>query len=293
MDYSILYAAANIQLLEEKIFKNADKLGSSYNRFQDIDNVQKNKIVELSKSFYNSVSGNLMAQNYTNILNYLSTSNGKCKLCDTREITGCYNPTYDEYLVFAISSCDPECKMFTSYLKCNSKLNHDRKKNIVRKELGFFSEVLFKAEKDYYFKYINDLICDVTIDNSSYLSLISSTPSSFDDVSTERFDQISKLALLWNASVNEEHKYTTCLYNLIYQYKLLGINSLEEKLLFFVCAVDPELKLLSIYDEESKTNIMILRSLDEVGFYNPNLIKIEKTINKKFMPQKIVSEWSL
>ena len=112
-------------------------------------------------------------------------------------------------------------------------------------------------------------------------------------MSTERFDQISKLALLWNASVNEEHKYTTCLYNLIYQYKLLGINSLEEKLLFFVCAVDPELKLLSIYEEESKTNIMKLRSLDEVGFYNPNLIKIEKTINKKFMPQKIVSEWSL
>lgn len=294
MEYNSHFAgSSNITCLEGKVFKDAVNLGKNYNRFESIDINQKDRIQTLSSAFFNSLDEKLVAQKYARVLNYLSTLYGKSKLCDTRGTTGFIAPTYDEYLAFVISSCDPDCKMFTTYLKCDKKLSHDKKRNIVRKETEFFSELLLKAEKDYYFKFINNLICDVGLDNSSYLSLLTNMIKSFDDVSFERFDEISKLALLWNFSASEEHRYTTCLYNIIYQPKLLGLNSVSEKMLFFITAVDPDLKLLTIYEEETRINMIKNRSLVELGFYNPNLIKIEKLVKNKYMPEKKVSAWSL
>lgn len=293
MDYNSHFASSNLTYLEERIFKDSEKLGPSYNRFEDIDDKQREKIQNLSNNFYYSHDTGLRSQNYANILEYLSTAFGKTQLSKT----GGYRdnvlvPSYDEYLTFIISSCDPQCSMYLTYLRCDNKMSYNYKKNMVRKEVGFFSELLLRAEKDYYHKFINDLLTDVRIDNSPYLSIILNNSNiSFDNISSERFESISKLALLWNASVDENHKYTTCLYNLIHQSKLLGIKSAEEKILFLVCALDPELKLLSIFEEESKMDKIKSRCLVEVGFYNSNFIKIEKIVMHKYMSDKKISEW--
>lgn len=292
MEFNSHYNADNISFLENKIFKDHLKISKEYNNFNDITFEQKNLISNLSNSFLNLCHNNIRSQYYIDVLKYLSTPLGRERLAATKYDVFRFVPSYDEYLVFVISSLDPECSMFTTYLQCDKKLTKNEKINIVRKKAGFFSEIIFKAEKDYYFKFVNNLLTDVKIDSSSYIDLIASAYKSFDNISQDRFEVISKIADVWNYVVNPESKYTTCSYNLIHQSKLLGLNSLEDRIVFFICAVDPELKLLSIYEDENRTNIMKYRSLLELGFYNPRFIQIEKDFRNKYMPDKKVSEWS-
>lgn len=291
MSFESHFNIENVLYLENKIFKDHLKLGKDYNGFKDISINQKERIENLSTSFLSSNYGKLNCQNYIIILRYLSTALGREKLVSTRDEFSGYIPTYDELLTFAITSLDPECKMFTNYLKCNNNLSEKEKRNAIRNEIGFFSKFLLDAEKDYYFKFINELLTDVSQDNSSYINLIVSSFKSFDNVSIERFESISKMADMWNFVVSPDKRFATCTYNLIHQAKLLGLKSLEERIIFFIAAVDPDLKLLSIYSDENRTDVMRRRSLDEVGIYNPRLIKIEEQLKEKFMPNKKVSEW--
>ncbi len=293
MQFESHFNIENVLYLENKIFKDHTKLSKEYNKFKEITDTQKERISNLSTSFLYSNYGKIRSQNYIIVLRYLSTQLGREKLISTRDEYLGYIPTYDEFLTFVISCLDPSCKMFTTYLKCNNNLSEKDKQSIIRKEMGFFSKILLDAEKDYYFKFVNELFTDVRQDNSSYINLIVSLFKTFDNVSEEKFESISKMANVWNYVVNPDSKCTTCTYNLIHQSKLLNLNTLEDRIIFFILAVDPDLKLLSIYEDENRIDVMKYRSLNEVGIYNPKLIKIEEQFRKKYMPDKKISEWSM
>lgn len=283
MEFSSFHSNDNISYLEEKIFKDSLRKKKLFNKFIDIDNVQLKKIAELSTNFYEQKKTYLMSQNYTNVLNYLSTPYGKEKLAKTKNTDRTIS-TYDENLAFIITCCDPECKMFKTYLACDNSLTKTEKNNAARNSVGFFSKRIVYAERDYYFKFINKLLTDVKVDNSNYINLVSPYINSFNTVSQERFIELYDMAVLWRNKINKEATYTTCLYNIINQASLLGLNNIEEKFTFFISTIDPELHLLDIYEEECRFEFIEKRSLEELGFYNKNLIKIEKTYQKHFYP---------
>lgn len=283
MEFSSFHSNDNISYLEEKIFKDSLRKKKLFNKFIDIDNAQLKKIAELSTNFYEQKKTYLMSQNYTNVLNYLSTPYGKEKLAKTKNTDRTIS-TYDENLAFIITCCDPECKMFKTYLACDNSLTKTEKNNVARNSVGFFSKRIVYAERDYYFKFINKLLTDVKVDNSNYINLVSPYINSFNTVSQERFIELYDMAVLWRNKINKEATYTTCLYNIINQASLLGLNNIEEKFTFFISTIDPELHLLDIYEEECRFEFIEKRSLEELGFYNKNLIKIEKTYQKHFYP---------
>ena len=269
MEFSSFHSNDNISYLEEKIFKDSLRKKKLFNKFIDIDNVQLKKIAELSTNFYEQKKTYLMSQNYTNVLNYLSTPYGKEKLAKTKNTDRTIS-TYDENLAFIITCCDPECKMFKTYLACDNSLTKTEKNNAARNSVGFFSKRIVYAERDYYFKFINKLLTDVKVDNSNYINLVSPYINSFNTVSQERFIELYDMAVLWRNKINKEATYTTCLYNIINQASLLGLNNIEEKFTFFISTIDPKLHLLDIYEEECRFEFIEKRSLEELGFYNKN-----------------------
>ena len=138
-----------------------------------------------------------------------------------------------------------------------------------------------------------ELLTDVKIDKSLYITIARECINNFDDITLERFDDINKLASLFIYSTNEESRYTTCLYNIIYQPNLLNLNNLNEKIVFLISCVDPELNLLTIYEEECKNETIKNRCIEELGFYHKDLIRFENMYKNRFMPDKKISDWSL
>lgn len=273
----------NIDTTEEKIFKNRSKSKKLFNNFNDISTEQLDKIKILATKFSNLVMNNKSYKNYYAALQYLSTGYGKQKILSTREYYYDMNPTYDEYMAFVIAACDPTCEMYKAYISCDESLTLFNKKNEARRKVGFFRQIVLQAEKVYYLKYINKLLTNVNKNNTNYLGLLCKIFKSFDNIDSKRCEELKELSIIWNDYTEENSKFQTCIYNLIYQSHLLKINSFEEKLIFFINCIDPELKLLNIYEEENHFDIIKKRSLDELGYYLKDLIFVEKEYKKRFL----------
>lgn len=276
----------NSAYLEGKIFRDScnKNTNKEYNKFKNISFEQKNRISIISTNFMESnPNDKLLPNRYLNCLNYISTKYGKEKIIFTREEFTIKSPTYDEIMTFIITGCDPECELFTTYISCDKKLSHEEKANIARNKLGFFSDRVLKAEKDYYFKFINKLLTNVTIDSTNYITLLASSIKNFDEIDNEKFEDIRKKSLLFSYGIDDNNRYTTCIYDIIHQSKLLNLNTLQEKLVFFISTVDPELKFLEIYEEECKAEIIKYRAFIELGFGNNTILKLEKLYKQKFL----------
>ena len=293
MEFLSHFETENIVYLEEKIFRDLNSKTTQFNNFKDIDMNQIEKIYNLSNNFLNNTNEKLQSKKYTALLKYLSTPYGKNKIISTREISNNTIPTYDEYLAFIITGCDPDCNLFKTFIGADDSLSKREKINLARKTVGFYSKRFMLAEKFYFFKYKKELLTDVKIDKSPYITIARECINNFDDITLERFDNINKLASLFIYSTNEESRYTTCLYNIIYQPNLLNLNNLNEKIVFLISCVDPELNLLTIYEEECKNETIKNRCIKELGFYHKDLIRFENMYKNRFMPDKKISDWSL
>ena len=293
MEFKSHFDADNIYYLEEKIFRDSNRETSLFNYFKDIDISQIERIYNLSNNFLNNNRGDIRSKNYVNLLKYLSTPFGKDRIVRTREEIYNAIPTYDEYLAFIITGCDPDCELFKTYISADNSLSNNEKINLARKKVGFFSKRFLLAEKYYFFKYKNELLIDVRVDKSKFIGNAYEYIDSFDKVTLEKFDDISKKALLFRYATNDESRLTTCLYDIIYQPNLLDLNSIDERIVFLIAAIDPELKLLTIYEEECRTEFIKKRALEEVGFYDKSLIDFERKYKDRFMPDKKLSSWSL
>ena len=77
-------------------------------------------------------------------------------------------------------------------------------------------------------------------------------------------------------------KYNTSLatYSVIDQKKLLGLNNSYEQLALFILLVDGELDMLRIYEEESRMPNVEKRIIEDFGYYNSELLNLEKKFHK-------------
>lgn len=275
----------NYDLIEEKVFKSRSNY-KEYNKFKNISIEQLKQIITLADNFKKTSFEKLRVRNYRKVLQYLSTGYGKTKLLSTRGYYNDTNPSYDENMAFVIAALDPTCELFKAYISCESTMKKFDKESIARNKIGFFSKILLEAEKDYYFKYINKLLTNVNEDNTKYLSLLCKMFRSFDNLEENRLNELKDLSIIWNKYTNDNSKFQTCIYNLLHQSDLLSTSILEEKLAFFINCVDPELKILDIYEEECTYPRIEARIKEEFGYYLKDLINLEKEYKSKFIHNK-------
>lgn len=275
----------NINLLENSIFRD----DSRFNCFKDIDEETKQKITLLAQKFINTKFGDNKLENYLEVLLFLNSSRGRFSTNPNGHTL--FFRTYDEVVLFYIYCCDPDLITYKNsiFLDNNSQSYIN---NATRKELGFYNEKLLKYEKILFLETTKNLVTGVRNKNTAYLTLIISTTHSFEKTTPERFSEIKLLAEKWIKNQIKGTELQTCSYNLVNQSDLLKLNSVEEKVIFFISALDPELEALSIYEEESRISSLKKRINEVLGFYYDNLFKLEQLYSKKFIPEKDSYSWT-
>ena len=222
--------------------------------------------------------------------------------------------TFDERVAFLIMMVDPELVLFREYLKLNviskeeiTKVEDKKERaallqkrnqailnfqSTVREKLGFYDAKLIKYEEMYFNKFLGEkeLITEVGNNNQEAIIFRAKVLSNFDSVSDERFEQLKDIAQGCLSIAPYDTKVAT--YSVINQKKLLGLSGMAEQLALFILLVDSELDMLRIYEEESMMSEVERRIIEQFGYYNPELLKLEKKFHKRFCPDKELSFWT-
>lgn len=226
-------------------------------------------------------------------------------------------PTFDERLVFLIYTLDPEFKISDLYMSApyptyfqrenadqktldkfdEQKYEIDRIINSKIPEVAGFSDPFFNFfEKKFYAKKIlpTTLQKNITSNYVDELLTICRATKHFTNVTPEEYETTLKLAKQYLAQFENTPSPNTVAFNLLKQNKLIGgNNTIKQIAMLFVTLVDPDLNMLKIYYDESMYQKMEKRSNEELGFYNPELIRLEVEYHKAFTPNKLVSEWQI
>lgn len=284
----------------EKEFKNFENLTEEdFIRIENKIQLKEDVIQEKTKKPLDKLT------KYMEILTYLTNPNIHLEF-----------KTFDERILFLIMCEDPNLITFKEFLKTNLTSTQDIKKEQnpkareelekkraqeildlqtrVRNQIGFFDSKLLKFEKIYFQKFLSkqELISEVKQDNITILIALLPFINSFESISEEDFALLQKKAQLWLAETNAVNDLYTAAYSCEYQNETLGLKNLSEKLAFLILTGDPDLKCLQIYEEESRTDEVKRRCLEELNYYNENLIKLEKLYHDRFCPNKELSPWT-
>lgn len=225
--------------------------------------------------------------------------------------------TYDEKVYFLITCLDPNLEFYKLYLShdittsrqienAKDKEEKERLKELrstqlskfrtaARVNIGYYDPVMLRYEMAFFEKYLSnktlwrDIQADYSknfLDNSSYIR-------TFDIVRDERYQEINQKVMEYLSVMGEDLTYKNLSFHLIAQNELLGVKTNREKAIFFILTLDPELDILSIFDEESKWENIIRRVKEKFGFYDERLIRLERLFASKFMQEKFNDPWTL
>jgi hypothetical protein len=226
-------------------------------------------------------------------------------------------PTYDERMLFLIKLMDPDVTIAQAYMQAPFKtsyeiakadeeekeycLEHNRKlraiiNNEIVKMVGFTDPDFVFFERKYYAKFIrpNQLEKNITSNFVNELFDICKCVRHFRTVTPENYETSVELAKNYLAQFDETPSANTIAFNLLKQNKAVGgDNTIKQIALLFILLVDPELNMLKIYYDESMYPKMEERSMEELGFYNPELLRLEVEYHRAFTPEKKISEWQI
>lgn len=285
--------------------------GKESNRFMDLT---EEDLKELAKKV--EEKRKIMAENvnyrtkympkfdvYQSTLEYLTSTNIHLKY-----------KTFDERVAFLILMVDPNLIAYREYLKLNAKSKEDIAKvedkneraallqernqaiinfqSNVREKLGFYDPKLIKYEEMYFNKFFSEkeLITEVGNNNQEAVIFRAKVLRDFNGVSDERFEQLKDIAQGCLAIAPYDTKVAT--YSVINQKKLLKLSGIAEQLALFILLVDSELDMLKIYEEESMMSEVERRIIEQFGYYNPELLNLEKKFHKRFCPDKELGFWT-
>lgn len=223
--------------------------------------------------------------------------------------------TFDERMLGLIMEVDPHFVTYrlfrnlvvSSKTKINQAQTEEERQELIdareqelaeyrrqtREALGFYDGKMLKYESILYKKLL-DVYEKVAREN--YLpSFLNKTRivRSFSSISPEKYDEIAKKTAEWNAATEGIGNAKLATYALVEQNNLLQLSNLKEQVLFFIMAVDPTLRMLTIYEEESRIPEVKRRITEEFGFMSDDLLRIERLYHSTFCPDKKISAWSL
>ena len=292
------------------------KLYQKARSFKNFEDLTENDLARIAKKVYykqernqeptllNHVSNKL--SKYLNTLRYLTNPQIHIEF-----------PNYDERIIYLIMSSDPNLVIYKEFLKrnitsikeINSEQDIRKKEELIEKRnseimeyqakvrslIGFYDSQLLKFEEIYFKKFTSkyELITEVRQDYTTKLLAIVPLFKNLSSLSQERFKDIQEKATIWLTETNAKNNLQTVAYSCNVQKETIGLNSILEQLVFFILVADPNLKCLQIYEEESKMNEVQRRIEEEFGYYNINLILLEKMYHQAFCPDKELSPWTL
>lgn len=234
----------------------------------------------------------------------------------TKSYTSEYVTSYDDRVIFLIRSTDPNLEALQTYLKYDfpssekiknlqtsnpseaNVLKEQRKKEQnkcsteIREKIGFYDPQLLKYEIIFQKKFglnISSLAC-VKKDYSNQLFNHANFIRTFSQ-NAEKIKELEQLAQEFIATFAKENLYTTTIYHILYNHKKLKLENLEDQFVFLISTCDPTLKLLAIFEEENTWDNVKKRALEELGFFNKDLIRIEKIYYSTLKPELDVSPW--
>ena len=224
--------------------------------------------------------------------------------------------TFDEKMAFMIKMCDPNLVTYREFLKRSImsfgeiskvkdmderiRLVREREQTLadyeaaVREQIGFYDPKLLPYEKSFFKRYYSEkeLITGVNTNNQDNLIFRAKFLKDFDSVSDERYQELINLAQSLLALVPDKFNTSSATYSVLEQKKLLGLKSTAEQLALFVLLVDSELDMLRIYEEESMMPRVKERIIEEFGYFDTELLALERKYHKRFCPDKKVSVWT-
>lgn len=225
--------------------------------------------------------------------------------------------SFDEKIAFLIMMVDPELVIYKEYLKANIMSTSDianvedekeraalvAKRNEaiidyqtkVRDIVGFYDSKLLKYEEMYFNKFFCDkeLVTDVNnSSNQNFFMLKSKLLKNFDNISDERFEELKNIAQACLSLTDDKYTLGSAVFNVNNQKKLLGLKNLAEQVTLFILLVDSELDMLKIYEEESRMKNVEDRITEQFGYFDVQLLILEKLFHSRFCPDKELSIWS-
>lgn len=294
-----------IENLQTKLYQREKE----HKKFQ---NLSEEQLAEVAKKVYkkqenkgNAQSNESKLDRYYKTLQHLTNPYIHCDL-----------KTYDERIAFLIMMTDPYLITYKEFLKLNLVSNEEiakeedekekrillekRKKALldyektVREKIGFYDPRLIKYEEAFFNRVYSEreLITEVENISPENLMFRAKLLKSFDNVSDERFEELKEIAQGWLSIVTEKPNSKTALFSVLNQKNLLGIKTVTEQLALYILLVDPELDMLSIFEEESKMQTVEDRITEEFGYFNKEMLILEKKFHKRFCPEKELSIWS-
>lgn len=276
------YDSSNILMINRsKLYQRSRE----FQKFQEINEKDLTKIKEDVINFLNrlNISNSILTssklENNIAVLTYLTLST-------TNAVT-----TFDYRILFYILACDPELISFKEHLKTYA--NPLEKQKAIRDEIGFYDEQLAKYESAYFAKFLKDkeLLHGIGINIMPLLLLETEEITTLSSITPKRFKDILNRIKKYHTELLPTDDYKTILYHIYRQQKLLGIKSVPEKLIFFIMSTDPSFQLLTIYEEESRWDIVKQRALTEVGYFSKELIRKERILKNEFFPNLVLTEW--
>ena len=234
----------------------------------------------------------------------------------TSPLIGLEFRTFDERIAFLIMMVDPNLVTFKEFLKTDlisleeiEKAADDKEKcrlrNIrsqtiaayetsVREKIGFYDVKLLKHEELYFKRFFGEkeLVTEVNSHNQDSFIKRSKLLKDFNSISDERYERLTDLAQIWLSVAPDKFNSKVATYSVTNQRKLLGLRNLAEQAALFILLVDSNLDMLRIYEEESRMPNVEKRIIEEFGYYNPELLNLEKKFHKRFCPEKELSIWT-
>jgi len=224
--------------------------------------------------------------------------------------------TFDERLAFLIMMNDPNLVTFKEFLKIDlisieeiikledeEERNHLKKirnqsisvyESTVREKIGFFDLKLLKYEEMFFKKFFNEkeLITEIGSNNQDNLIIKAKSLKDFNSISDERYKELISIAQTWLSLAPEKYNSKVAAYSVTNQKKLLGLTNSAEQLTLFILLIDSNLDMLKIYEEESMMKNIKERIIEQFGYFNIELLVLERKFHDRFCPDKKISIWT-
>lgn len=295
---------------------NRAKFHQRSKEFKNFSEINEEKLVEISKKVYERLQqetsltqnklGITKLEHYVKTLSYLTAPN-----------VHTYIKNFDERVIYLIMLTDPNLVIYKEFLKVNIiKMStiesiHDKKlkealntrrthqielwQSRVREKIGFFDIKMLKYEEIFFNKFFKDkeILEGIAKDYAPALFNKGLEVTDYSTVSKERFAILKDKANVWLSNYQAGSDHRTLAYAICNQKNVLGLKNLTEQLIFFILVFDPELKCLTIYEEESRIEQMEQRTIEEFNYYDQNIIIAEKRFWESFCPDKQLSPWTI
>lgn len=271
--------------------------GKQYNRFRNISEADIDRIQKKIKMLFGDKK-----YNFNEAIEFLAGRN-------IHQIF----PTYDEKILFLILASDPDFLMHKIYLDSKiilestiNKASAEEKDalikerrqqsntfiNRVKSKLGFFDNTFLTYESDLRKILEKDkLLFNVRYDALSKILERAEAVKDFDSLTDEDFNRLKTFGERWLIEAPNPNDYNSLAYNLLIKPELFNIRTIPEQVLQFILLFDPELRMLKIYEEETREDSIKSRCEEEFGFYDLHLILLERKYHDRFVPDMKISIW--